>query len=210
MTVECLSQAANFPVDGNGVVLVYTGTFAPIHAGHVDAMKAAASTLHDRDKEVDAAIFVPKHDLSLKAKLGGVAHQWSFENRVSTIVTCVPTLESMPPLYVDDITGRDTYHDTVGSEALRTMTQLGVAAARAVMVVGSDRIDTAKTLLPSNTVICVRRPRYMNEIEQGAAKHPWLREAIASGAYIITDPEDATIVTSSSQIRAQLQKERMK
>lgn len=209
MTIERLSRAANLPCDGNGAILVYTGSFAPIHAGHVDTMKAAASALHEQCEEVDAAIFVPKHDLSLKTKLGGTANRWGFENRVGSLAAYVPTLESIPSVYVDDITGRDTYRDTVGSEALRTIAQLGVATTRAVMVVGSDRIDTAETLLPSNAVICVRRPRYMNEVEEGVAKHTWLREAIASGRYIITDPEDSTIVTSSSHIRAELQSEQL-
>lgn len=202
MAIERLSQAESIPVTQDGVILVYTGTFAPVHLGHADAMSAAATELRIRGEAIDLAMFVPKHDKSLQTKLGTDASEWSFDNRVNFFIGHESPLGHDIPTYVDDITGRDTYNDTIGKEALNTVSKLGMAASRAVLVVGSDRGDTAKSLLETNRVICVRRPQYMTTIDSDARNHPWLQSAIEEGRYIITEPRDPSIIVSSTAIRA--------
>lgn len=202
MAIEKLSTSNNLPLDTCGTVLVYTGTFAPVHLGHADAMSAAAAVLHERDERIDMAVFVPKHDKSLQVKLGDMASVWDFDARVSLFTQRDLSLAQNASVYVDDITGRDSYETTIGEAALDTITGLGVAASRAVFVVGSDRGDTAKTLLNTNRVICVRRPEHMEVIDEDAARYPWLQAAIDEDRYIITGPQDPSLVVSSTAIRA--------
>lgn len=202
MAIERLSHASSLPRDNEGVILMYAGTFAPVHPGHADVMSAAATALIDRGEAIDMAIFVPKHDASLHSKLGDDAKTWDFNNRIDAFAGHESPLGDTVPTYVDDITGRVTYEGTIGDEALSTVSRLGMAAARGVLVMGSDRGDTAKTLISTNRIVCVRRPNYEDAIDKSAAKHPWLQEAIRDGRYIITNQQDPSLVISSTAIRA--------
>lgn len=194
-----LSEAEPKMDDNDGSTLLMVGSFAPVHAGHIDAMASAERALLRNGEQVKSAVFTPNSDSYVLKKVDDDGSHWSFDRRVAEFSRIAYTLNTLA--YVDDITGVHSPERSITKEAIDTIIRnLGAKACKIAIVVGSDQIASMEPYIESNNVVCVKRPGSPMPVMQ-----PWLRRAIESGQCTITDRELRERDINSTSIRASRQ-----
>ncbi len=189
------------PHAGSAVVMV--GSFAPIHLGHFDAIRAAGNAIQERGIQVDNVVLSPNSDEYLERKLKGEKHDWTYDRRVSRIASGELPIEGITT-YVDDVSGRIVGLNEINRQVPYTLHHLlGLAAEQLYFVTGSDQIRSMEAYLsdPARRAICVLRPDGGLNAAHRELGLPWARQAIDEGRYIVTEREDMENDISSSAIR---------
>lgn len=101
MSIERLSYIHS-PIKVKGLVLAMVGSFAPVHYGHLDAMRTAKKTVNDYFGQTDAVVFAPNSDAYVSIKLDDKHGEWDFSRRVAEFQAVknsidVPTLSTTLP-----------------------------------------------------------------------------------------------------------------
>eukprot|EP01117_Protostelium_nocturnum_P007509 TRINITY_DN2687_c0_g1_i2.p1 TRINITY_DN2687_c0_g1~~TRINITY_DN2687_c0_g1_i2.p1 ORF type:complete len:194 (-),score=37.88 TRINITY_DN2687_c0_g1_i2:285-866(-) len=83
--LECIVRSNILGVenDGEGIVLVMTGSFNPIIKTHFEMVKIARNHLEERGEKILAVVFVPNRDEVLNCKLGESFNaKFNMKNRI--------------------------------------------------------------------------------------------------------------------------------
>lgn len=147
-------------VEKNECVLVIVGSFAPFHAGHVDAINSAYNFIARLGKEVNACLCVPNSDEYVLNKVNN--QRWDLHLRIDGIVNVLQKTECKMNYIVDDITGECFCGNLVTDYAIANLRlRVGeIQKNNIFVVVGSDKIEEAMQYLNTYNIICVRRPGY--------------------------------------------------
>lgn len=188
--------------DGSSVVIV--GSFAPIHRGHFDAIRAASRAVSEQIEPVGSIILSPNSDEYLARKLRGKGEElsWTYDRRIDAILKQSAPVEGVPT-FVDDITGRYIGLEEINFEVPHTLRRsLGLAANRLFFVTGSDQLPSMQLHLenPDNRSVCVLRPGHMEALND-QLQQDWVMRAVQEGRYIITERDDMVNDISSTNIR---------
>lgn len=186
-----------------GNALVVVGSFAPVHDGHFDAVRAAGKALEERGSAVHSVVMAPNSDEYLYRKLQHEAGDWSFERRVQKILAR-ETPFGDTPTYVDDISGAYVGLNEINQEVPVTLRRvMGLTADRLFFVTGSDQIRSMEAHLAhsANRAICVMRPDGGLSTASQELSQEWAVQAIEEGRYIITDRENMETDISSTAVR---------
>ena len=196
--INALADIYPQETEGNAVVMV--GTFAPVHEGHLDAIRAASSALTDRGLVVGSAVLTPNSSEYVQRKLPDDHQTWTFERRVRAILDHEP--HPSIPTYVDTISGPAAGTEQINRFVPQTVQQyLGHAASEIYLVVGSDQLPSMEAHLEhGNRAVCVLRPGNMEEVER-QRKLPWVEAAVEEGRFIITGRPNMENDISSTAIR---------
>lgn len=197
--VAVLSEA-NASWFGEGVFLLMVGSYAPAHAGHVAAMKAARIALTERGQKVAGMIYVPNTDSYVSFKIQDTTGAWNFARRVAVLREMAANEQT--PVIVDDISGsrpigRLSITRTAMASAAR---RLGISEDRLVVVVGSDQAASMKPYLATNQAICVVRPGAV-ALVLNLFQEEWFYRAVASGRYLFTERDNPYEDISSTAMR---------
>ena len=185
--------------DANAVVMV--GSFAPIHRGHFDAVRAAVVALQGRGRTVASVVMTPNSKQYLRNKLKDNDGGWTYKRRIQEILRQEPILEI--PTFVDDISGRLAKAEQINNYVPETVRQqLGFNACQQYLVVGSDQLPSMESHLDNtdNRAVCVLRPGNLERLQEDLSL-PWVNEAIESGRFIVTERDDMITDISSTMIR---------
>ena len=191
------------PIQSKGSTVVMVGSFAPIHKGHFDAVRAAGNALRERDIELDQIVLTPNNHEYLHRKLVEEGSPWTYDRRITEIMSRDTPITDVPT-YVDDVSGRSIGLNEINDRVPHTLSRsLGVAAERLYFITGSDQILSMEAHLadPSKRAICVLRPDGKLDIAHTQLALPWARQAIEEGRYIVTEREDMEVDVSSTAIR---------
>lgn len=200
MTVIRLSEAEKVSSE-TGSALLMVGSFAPVHAGHFDAMYAAEQALTGEGEGVVSSVFAPNSDSYVSFKVNDTCGRYSFERRVAEFLKMRSPLDS--PTYVDDITGQSPPERSISEEVIDTVSRtLGIQACKAVLVVGSDQVSSMRSHIENNRVVCVLRPGSLEEVDI-QRKERWFRRAIDDGRCILTVRKNMATDICSTDIREQ-------
>lgn len=199
MPIERLSINRT-PINPSGNLLMMVGSYAPVHAGHIDAMESAARALTESDERVSATIFTPNSDsYVVSVKLQDTEGKWNFERRVSEFQ--LQDMDLSIPAFVDDITGSKPPERSISEEAIDTAVHhLGTIASKVILVVGSDQINSMKPHLATNRAICVLRPGSQHLVDE-SMREQWFRDAVHDGRYILTNRKITERDISSTEVR---------
>jgi len=203
MDIRKLSMSnPNHANDGSSVVIV--GSFAPVHRGHFDAIRAASRAVSEQIEPVGSIILSPNSDEYLARKLRGKGEElsWTYDRRIDAILEQSAPVEGVPT-FVDDITGRYIGLEEINFEVPHTLRHsLGLAANRLFFVTGSDQLPSMQLHLqnPDNRSVCVLRPGHMEALNE-QLQQDWVVRAVQEGRYIITEREDMVNDISSTNIR---------
>lgn len=184
---------------GNAIVMV--GSFAPIHKGHFDAVRAASIALSQRGYPVESVVLTPNSPQYVQRKLPEYHRTWTYERRIQEILRspAVPHIST----YVDDVSGRSAGLEQINDFVPFTIRRhLGFTACQTHLIVGSDQILSVESHLrnETNRAVCVLRPGTQDyAMEQ--LDRPWVAEAVEEGRFIIAEREDMENDYSSSAIR---------
>ena len=201
MSIERFSYIHS-PINVKGLVLAMVGSFAPVHYGHLDAMRTAKKTVNDYFGQTDAVVFAPNSDVYVSIKLDDKHGEWNFSRRVAEFQAVKNNIGV--PTFVDDITGSIPPEKSISEEVIQTIKQkLGVFAYQIVLVVGSDQIRSMRPHLDNNRAVCVIRPNFEKHMYE-AAQEEWLQKAISERRYIMTPQNSPNLIISSTAIRQKL------
>lgn len=107
--------------DRMGCAVVMVGSFAPIHGGHLDAVRSASTALLQRNIPVEALVLTPNSTEYVQRKLGNEQGQWTYERRIEKILEQEPHTEITT--YVDDISGLTARHEQINDHVPITLRQ---------------------------------------------------------------------------------------
>lgn len=191
-----------FPADEpQGSAVVMTGSYAPIHRGHFDAMRAATLALVNRGVPVESLVITPNSAEYVANKLPEDHKTWTYERRIREILKAEPHPDM--PTYVDDVSGRLAKHEWINDYVPEVIKRhLGFRAQQLYMVAGSDQLLSMESHLRNgvNKAVCVLRPGSLERVQENLAV-PWVAEAVESGRFVITEREDMENDISSTDIR---------
>ena len=191
------------PLQSKGSTIVMVGSFAPVHKGHFDAVRAAGNALRERDIELDQVVLTPNSHDYLHRKLVEESSPWTYDRRITEILSRDTPITDVPA-YVDDISGLSVGLNEINDRVPHTLSRsLGVAAEQLYLITGSDQILSMEGHLadPSKRAICVLRPDGKLDTAHAQLALPWARRAIEEGRYIVTEREDMEVDVSSTAIR---------
>jgi len=198
--IERLSSVHTNNQDAKSSALVMVGSFAPIHAGHIDAMQSAESAfLKQYNERLIAKVFAPNSDSYVSIKLNDKNGEWNFDKRVSEFDKLDSEFDITA--YVDDITGKNPPEKSISDEVIATVSRkIGIAASKVVLVVGSDQLASMKPHIQNNRAVCVLRPGSLDVLLKYKDQE-WFERAFYDGRYIITTRTDMIKDISSTAIR---------
>lgn len=189
-----------------GSALVVVGSFAPVHDGHFDAVRAAVGAMAERGMAVNSVVMTPNSNEYVWRKLQHEADAWPYERRVQAILARRMPVKGVSA-YVDDISGRHVGLDEINDVVPRTLHRhLGLAAERLFFVTGSDQIVTMRAHLAraASRAICVLRPDDGLSAAFAELSEPWAQQAIEEGRYIVTERDNMETDISSTAVRRDL------
>jgi nicotinic acid mononucleotide adenylyltransferase len=187
--------------DRQGSAVVMVGSFAPVHRGHFDAVKAASAALLERDIPVEALVLTPNSAEYVRRKLGREHVSWTHERRVEKILEQDP--HPHISTYVDDVSGPTARHEQINNHVPVTLSQrLGFQAYQMYLVVGSDQLPTMEEHLDNelNRAVCVLRPGSIESVKESLTTS-WVINAMRSNRLIVTKREDMNTDVSSTAVR---------
>lgn len=155
-----------------GVVLLSTGSFSPLHRGHVQMMELAKKAVEDQGKEVIGGYLSPSHDSYVQSK--GPGHE-EISLRIHRMHT---DLHDHPWLMVDPWEGRYT-SGAINFTDVIDRTRLYLEArgfdAEVVYVFGSDNQSFSLAFTPDETCVCVQRKSQEKTINF-KGNHLWVNQ----------------------------------
>ena len=198
--IERLSNAnQHHNFNASGIILV--GSYAPVHEGHLDAMRSAERELLAQGESIAGNIFAPNSDSYVLKKLHDDQGVWSFSRRIGEFLG--KESGTISRSYVDDITGIAPPEKSISDEVIDNVSQkLGIRACNLILVVGTDQINSIQPHLVHNRAICVLRPG-SERVLQDVQIEDWYKEAICKNNLLITSRENTEVGISSTQIRSQ-------
>ena len=149
------------------VVLLATGAFAPLHAGHAGMMEAARQACQNQGCNVIAGYFSPSHDLYVQSKDGGRAAILTAGVRIHEARTALETDDAWQHSAHWLVDGWESqgvsrplnFTDVAKRLGLYLRRQLG-RDVRVAFVFGSDNADFAEAFTEHGLGVCVSRPGY--------------------------------------------------
>lgn len=163
---KLLDRAQALPTDAPGVVLLTTGSFSPVHQGHLAMMEAARAEVEARGGRVVGGYLSPSHDHYVSFKQGGAAAR----DIASRLAICQEAVADSDWLMVDPWEGRYAPTALNFTDVIRRLEAYlaKVVPSRhleVVYVFGSDNCGflaagaqaTASSQLPFPKYLCVSR-----------------------------------------------------
>lgn len=186
-----LKQQAHKP----GLVLLCTGSFSPVHQGHLRMLEAARQALEDRGHRVVAGYLSPSHDQYVGVKRNGTC-ALHVEQRIALLKEAVRDSDW---LHVCPWEGRYApvalNFTDVYARLQAYLRQHVCAQLEVVYVFGSDNADFFKAFLEQGRAVCVERASH-------ALARPLPRAAATSERIHFVKAADAQWTTASStQVR---------
>jgi nicotinic acid mononucleotide adenylyltransferase len=175
-------------------VLLYPGCFAPIHEGHLEAMKIAKRTVEEQTGEtVVAGYFVPDSDDYVQRKTGDIRFDGPHRVQIAQAVTADSSwmdVDSWSALHATQSLNFTTLYDRFIAYVEKWLPHLNV---KVYLVFGEDNILFANAFLAHGHAVCVLRT-----------------ESDPDTSLLLTDVENRTLystetppVVSSSAVRKQ-------
>lgn len=179
------------------------GSFAPVHEGHLDAMRSAERRLISSGDDIAGNIFAPNSDSYVLEKLSGSRETWDFGRRVGEFAA--KDCGTISRAYVDDISGLTPPEQSISEKAIDTASnKLGIEACRLILVVGTDQIRSMQTHIATNRAVCVLRPGYEDSLGD-VMTEGWFQDAVHQNQLLLTSRENMYFDISSTQIRKKLE-----
>lgn len=139
-------------------VLLYPGCFAPIHEGHLEAMKIARRTVEEQTGEtVVAGYFVPDSDDYVQRKTGDERFDGPHRIQIAQAVTADSPWMDVDPwsaLYATQSLNFTTLYDRFVAYVNQWLPHLNV---KVYLVFGEDNILFANAFLNHGYAVCVLR-----------------------------------------------------
>lgn len=180
---------------GRNAVLLSTGSYAPVHQGHIEIMEKAKRELERRGWNVVGGYLSPSHDSYVGIKNGGSAAMHVGER----LHRCGLVTADSDWLMVDPWEGRyirrDVNFTTVYDRLQAYLNRVIEDAPTVWYVFGGDNAGFAKAFVKHGHCICVNRP---------GAEHTYLQAK--SDINLVGNPrvafvDDATSSVSSTEVR---------
>lgn len=153
-----------------GIILVSTGSFAPVHKGHLDMMEVAKASLEEQGHEVLGGYLSPSHDVYVQSKGDSLPF---IDERLYTLQK---ELEDHPWLMVDPWEGRwvkssINFTDVIDRLVLYLKNQ-GIDATPCY-VFGSDNQDFKLAFSDEEFCVCVQR-KHQEQKHEFRGNHTWI------------------------------------
>lgn len=188
---------------GDAALLVFVGSFAPYHRGHLAAMAAADLAVRERGLVPIAGVFSPHSEEEVISKIvprhpdaliATAAREAEFRERLdSHLPTGTPLMVDLWNAYLP---GRTRAFTDILLRAERTMVAFNLLGVEVVYVLGGDNAASLRAFSRHGHVVCVRRPGYEDATTQ-FEQNRRLRSGFREGRIIVTSRKDQTIISST-------------
>lgn len=194
----------------NSAAVVFVGSFAPFHSGHLDAAKAAVTAIRRSKMDwLSYLVLVPNSDDYVRAKLGNeFSDQFYLEERVRALQTSIMKIsgEVGLPVYIDDVSGPEDGSNKINEIVPQTIQRLGYREPNPLYyIVGGDQLGSMKDYIGGNQggdsyrrSVCVLRPGNLDSITQ---LPDWANSACYRGSLIVTARDNMDYDVSSTELR---------
>jgi nicotinic acid mononucleotide adenylyltransferase len=191
---------------GDATILVATGSYAPMHQGHINFMEAADLAARAEGLIPVAAVFSLHSDEHVRSKIIPVRPDAPIaaETRYEMAADILPdTLPTGTPVFIDRWDsampqGPRAFTDVM-IRLVNTLASFGIRNVEPTAVFGSDNASSMRAFCRYGRAICVLRPRYEHEADT-YRNEPQMRRALREHRVLIaTRPNDEDI--SSTDIR---------
>ena len=171
--MQSLSEVVgSIKVCPNQCALIFLGSFAPFHDGHLDVALSALDRIEKMGVQVNCLIFCLHNDSSVKSKIGNDA--WGIDRRLSHLTHKMRAHKSDTPFIVNDLTCRKDDVKEMTLEIIKDVSELlKIKSTQEILIMGSDNASNISKYIDKNRVICVNRPGY----KKITMKHPNLTVA---------------------------------
>jgi NAD+ synthetase len=156
-------------------VLVTTGSFCPLHTGHIDMMNSGKLLLEQSGKTVLGGFIVPDHDSYVSRKCGDKA--LNGPQRIQLAESLVRETNNDDWLVVDHWTALYAPADinfTAVIDRIAAQLALHIPIARSIEIIyvcGGDNANFALSFVSRWSCLVVSRPGFENKMDQ-VRKHP--------------------------------------
>ncbi len=147
---------AALPEEHEGVVLLSTGAFSPIHQGHLDMMTYAKQVCEQRGQPVIAGYMSPSHDVYVSCKYNGTAFfpAWQRLHWIDLAVQDIPWLRTCA---WESVVAPTSLNFTDVIERMQRYLERHGRRVRVVYVFGEDNRHFANAFESSADYVCVPR-----------------------------------------------------
>ena len=139
-------------------VVLYPGCFAPIHEGHLEALKIARRTIEAQtDETVVAGYFVPDHDDYVQRKTGDMRFDGPHRIQIAQAVTADSDwmdIDTWSALHASQSLNFTTLYDRFVEYLKHWLPELNV---KVYLVFGEDNILFANAFIKHGNAVCVLR-----------------------------------------------------
>ena len=156
-------------------VLVTTGSFCPLHTGHIDMMKSSKLLLEQSGKIVLGGFIVPDHDSYISRKCGDKA--LNGPQRIHLAESLIRETDNDDWLVVDHWTALYAPADlnfTMIIDRIAAQLALHIPIARPIEIIyvcGGDNANFALSFVGRGSCVAVSRPGFENKMDE-IRKHP--------------------------------------
>lgn len=164
-----LSFAKRTTVNSKGyVVLTATGSFAPMHRGHIEMMEIAREIVEREGYYVLGGIFIPEHDDYLVLKKRNGTERWPASKRLAVIVDRLNESDWLDadPWACNSAPTELLFTDMILRAQFSVNTALETfPSIKIVHVFGGDHAEYSRAFIRSGKCVCVGRRGYNADLE---------------------------------------------
>ena len=188
-----------------GIIAVTVGSFAPVHQGHVDMLRAGVDALLDRGFDVRCIVIAPNRDRYVQTKFNAeeLPINLDIDARIEMAYEFLPArLPNGVRIVIDDISGRDTTSPRAFTQLVTgTLEDQGLKTRNISIILGSDNVQSLESHVERHNTVCVTRVGFNDKL-YSILHRRWVSKALAEGRLIITDRSANASMISSTEVRA--------
>ncbi|BBY46633.1 hypothetical protein MARA_00630 (plasmid) [Mycolicibacterium arabiense] len=188
------------------VIISAMGSYAPMHAGHVEMAEAADTALRAEGFTPIAAVFSPHSEQYVRAKILPTRRDAliATDARIAQAEDVLPPrLRSGTPTFIDTwdarMPGGPRSFTDIMIRLVRTLEAAQIRNVTPVAVFGPDNGISMRAFARAGQAVCVIRPGHEDEAKPYEAE-PQMKAALRQKRVIVATREHNTII-SSSEIR---------
>lgn len=172
------ANLADLPaVCASKLVLLCTGSFSPVHQGHLHLMQVAKDALQERGHHVIGGFLSPSHDEYVSVKRGGQA-ALHIEHRIALLEEAVADSDWLSVCPWEGRYAPVALNFTDVLARLQAYLRLNVAPdIEVVYVFGSDNAEFYKAFLYDGFAVCVERESALSSTGKARARCFWPADA---------------------------------